>query len=251
MNALSNFVCGDFLIAADTIISCCVTEQSKTGLGCFGRGCLVILLGSIAVALIAGGGIVFVYDKAVDRFTSAHPVDVRVARHDQNSLQIAKLTLDRLRAALAQNREETIEFTAADLNALVADHSDFAGVRGRVYFGIADSAMTLELNAPLETLPWPRLKGRWFNGTLRFTMDYEYGQFTFGPKVIRSRQWQVPDWFLTSNFGSSFVRGFNTGFTKDFNRSMQKDPLSATFWNHIKRITIDRDKLVVTTQHTE
>jgi len=227
-----------------------VTEQSKTGLGCFGRGCLVALLGSIAVALIAGGGIVFIYDKAVDRFTSAHPVNVPVAGHDHNSLQIAKLTLDRLRAALAENREETIEFTAADLNALVADHSDFAGVRGRVYFGIADSAMTLELNAPLEALPWPRLKGRWFNGTLRFTMDYEYGQFTFGPKFIRSRQWQVPDWFLTSTLGSSFVRGFNTGFTRDFNRSMQKDPLSATFWNHIKGITIDRDKLVVTTQHT-
>ena len=202
------------------------------------------------MALIVGGGIVFIYDKAIDRFTSGHPVNVQVAGHSHNSLQIAKLTLDRLRAAVAENREETIEFTAADLNALVADHSDFARVRGRVYFGIADSAMTLELNAPLETLPWPRLKGRWFNGTLRFTMDYEYGQFRFGPKLIRSRQWQVPDWFLTSNFGSSFVRGFNTGFTKDFNRSMQKDPPSAAFWNHIKSITIDRDKLVVTTQHT-
>ena len=202
------------------------------------------------MALIVGGGIVFIYDKAIDRFTSGHPVNVQVAGHSHNSLQIAKLTLDRLRTAVAENREETIEFTGADLNALVADHSDFARVRGQVYFGIADSAMTLELNAPLEALPWPRLKGRWFNGTLRFTMDYEYGQFTFGPKLIRSRQWQVPDWFLTSTLGSPFVRGFNTGFTRDFNRSMQKDPPSATFWNHIKRITIDRDKLVVTTQHT-
>jgi hypothetical protein len=219
-------------------------DSTKSQNGCFGKGCLVIFLGSIAVAMMVGAGAFYLYGKMLDRFTSTHSVDVQVVALDRNAIQVARLTLDRFRAALANNREETIEFTAADLNALVSADPDFAKARDRVRFVMTDSTMTMDLSVPVDSIPLPRFHDRWFNGTLRFNLDYSYGQFAFRPQLIQTSGGRVPDWLLTSELGSSFSHGF----TKSFNEAVQKNRQGATFWKHIKKIAVAADKLVVSTQ---
>jgi hypothetical protein len=220
-------------------------DSPKPRSGCFPKGCLIVFLAGIAMAVMIGAGAFYLYGKVLDRFTSVRPADLQIVAPSRDAIQVAGLTLDRFRTALANNREETIEFTSADLNALVSADSDFAGARGKVRFAMADSAMTMDLSAPVDSVPLPRFRGRWFNGTLRFSLDYSYGQFAFGPQLIQTNGGRVPEWVLTSQFGSSFSHSF----TKSFNDAVQKNRQGATFWKHIKKITVEGDKLDVTTQH--
>jgi hypothetical protein len=112
---------------------------------------------------------------------------------------------------------------------------------------MADSAMTLDLSVPMTGIGLPRLQGRWFNGTLRFTLNYEYDQFKIEPTLITANGWRMPDWLLTSSFSSSFSQSFS----KSYHQTIEKNPRSSAFWRHIRKIAVDRDKLVVITQRIE
>jgi hypothetical protein len=220
-------------------------EEAKAG--CFLRGCLVVLLGSAAMAILGAASVFYLYDNVIGQFSTARLTDLSVIAPSHEEYQIARRNLENLRWALTANREETIEFTATDLNALVSNHPDFTGARGRVRFGLADSALSLDLNVPADSLALPGLKGRWFNIKLRTALEYEYDQFKFSPSSIALGRWRVPVWLLTSSFGSSFSQSFSKGYQ----RSLQKEPRSAFFWKHIKRITLQGDKLIVTTQKVD
>jgi hypothetical protein len=103
--------------------------------------------------------------------------------------------------------------------------------------------MTVALSAPLDVLPWPGLKGRWFNGTLRFTMAYAFGIFRVDIKSAEANGHEFPSLFLSS-FNSSFNESMNKGFQEE----LRKNDRGTEFWNHIKSISLEGDKLVMTTK---
>jgi|GEM_PF-3561137 len=219
------------------------SEGEKKKLGC-ARGCGIATLATIGTLLIvcAGGSLLYLY--VVHRAGSPEPVYLEIATPTVGEVRIAQLQWLRLKDALAQNREERIEFTASDLNALVAQQIEFAAARGRVRFTIADSAMTLELSGPMHLLSLPGPKQRWYDCALRFTLDYEYEQFSLGILEVRTSGWKAPDWLLTPAFDT----WFNSMFTRRFQEATRNKPANVRVWKHIKQISVDQDKLVVTTQ---
>jgi hypothetical protein len=220
-------------------------DESKSG--CFLRGCLIVLAGSLAVAIFGALALFYLYDNVLGQFSTAQPPNLSAPAPSHEEYQEARRKLENFRWAVTGNRDETIEFTAADLNALAARHPDFAGARGRVRFAIADSALTLDLNVPADGVALPRLKGRWFQISLHSTFEYQYDQFKFSPSSIALGRWRLPGWLLTSSFGSSFSQSFS----KSYQQSLRKDARSTAFWKHIKRIMLDGDKVVVTTQRMD
>lgn len=212
-------------------------------MGCFAKGCLTVLI--IGFLLIAGGiGTTwYLYVKTVNNLTSPAPVDVQVAPPSESQYQAAENTMERLRTAIADNKETTVEFTAADLNALFARDSDFEDLRGRVRIEIADSTMTVALSAPLHSIPLPKMRKRWFNGTARFSFTYDSGTFRFDLKSAEAGGHEVPDIFL-SNFNSSFDESMNRSFLNE----LKSDDHDSEFWDHVKTMRLVGDKLVVTTK---
>jgi hypothetical protein len=222
-----------------------VNDQPIEKSGRAGKGCLIAGAVCVAAVLACAAAGLLLYGAIVARFTSPQPIKFETTPANRIHFGIAKLVLDRFRAAVADNREETIEFSAADLNALVADHPDFIAFRDRFRFVIADSAITVEVSQPLNSTSWPGLRGRWFNGKFRFTFDYEYEQFTFGPISAECAGWRLPDWLLTPEFASSF----NRRFIKSVRDANEKNPRSSNLWKHIKRIDVTGNKMIITTQH--
>jgi hypothetical protein len=211
-------------------------------MGCFAKGCLTVLI--LGFLLIAGGiGTTwYVYVKTVNKLTSPAPADVQVAPPSESQFQAAENSMERLREAVANNKETTVEFTAADLNALFARDPDFEDLRGKVRIEIADSTMTVALSAPLHSIPLPRMKKRWFNGTARFTFTYDSGTFHFNLKSAEAGGHEVPDIFL-SNFTSSFDESMN----REFLNGLRSNDHDSEFWDHVKTMRLVGDKLVVTT----
>ena len=221
-----------------------MNDTREGGMGCFAKGCLSLLV--VGALLIVGIGAAgwYVYKRAIGNFTAAGPVDLHIPAPSDAQFAAADATLNRLRDAIANGREATVEFTATDLNALVARHPDFTDLRGKCRFGIEDSVMTVEVSAPLDSSGLPQTRGRWFNGILRFSFVFEQGQFSFEPKSAEAAGHAVPRAFLSPSFTSSF----NQNFSRSFREAVEKKKgREAAFWKHIKSMMVQGDKLLVTT----
>ena len=212
-------------------------------MGCFAKGCLTVLvLGFFLIAAVGLGGWWF-YKKTFESLTSAGPADVRIEAPTPEIIQKAESSQVRLNEAIARNEETTVEFTGPELSVLLAREADLDFLRDRCRIEIANSIMTVTLSAPLDKLPWPGVKGRWFNGTVRFSMSYANGSFDVDIQSAEANGREFPDIFL-SNFNTSFTEAMNTGFQDELRRNDR----NTDFWNHVKTMSLQGDKLVLTTK---
>lgn len=212
-------------------------------MGCFAKGCLtVLILGFLFLAIIGGGGWYF-YKKTFSNLTSTGPADVRADKPTPQQIKSAEDARARLDEAMSRNQETSIEFTGPELNHLLAQNSDLDFLRGRSRIEIADSTMTVALSAPLDRLPWPGMKDRWFNGTVRFTMTYGSGTFQLEIISAEANGNEFPTAFL-----SAFNSGFNESMNKAFREEIDRNERGNEFWSHVKNISLRGDKLVITTK---
>lgn len=211
-------------------------------MGCFAKGCLTLLI--IGFVLIAGviGGTWYICWKAADTLTSFEPIDFRIVPPDAAQRRTAESSVTRVKTAIATGQETTIAFTAADLNALVDQDPDFSHLRGRIRIDIADSIMTVTMSAPLDDFRWARLKRRWFNASATFSFAYAFGMFRLDLRSAEANGHQLPD-----DFYSSFNSSFNRSFNESFHDTVRKNN-NTEFWDHIKTMSLEGDKLVVATQ---
>jgi hypothetical protein len=213
-------------------------------MGCFAKGCLtVLILGGLLIAGVIGSAW-YLYNKTVSNLTSTAPADVRIEQPSEGQFQAAENSLARLTEAIANNEETTVEFTSADLNALLVRDEDFKELRGRARIDIADSMITIALSVPLDSIRWRRLKRRWFNGTARFGFAYSSGQFRIELESAEAGGHRLPGKFLSDTFMSSF----NDGLNESFQEKVREHEGGENFWKHVKSISLAGDKLVVTTQ---
>ncbi|HEV2840940.1 MAG TPA: hypothetical protein VGW39_06425 [Chthoniobacterales bacterium] len=216
----------------------------RQGMGCFAKGCLTVLIvGFLFFAALLGGAWYF-YNSTVANLTSSAPLDVRIEQPSEAQFQAAESTRARLNDAIARNAETTVEFSSADLNALLARDEDFREFRGRARVDIADSMMTIALSVPLDSIPLRKLRKRWFNGTARFGFAYSSGEFEIDLQSLEAGQHRLPRQFLSSYFMDAFNDGLNEAFDDD----LRKGNRETEFWSHVKTMSLQGDKLVVTTK---
>lgn len=211
-------------------------------MGCFAKGCLTILIiGFLCIAIVGVGGWMF-YKKTFNNLTSSAPVDIQVQKPTADQVKTAEDSAARLDEAVARNQEATLEFTGPELNYLLQRNSDWDFLRGRTRIDIADSTMTVAMSAPLDSLHLPGVKGRWFNGNVRFSMTYTSGSFQFEIISAEANGNQFPSSLL-----SSFNTSFNDSMNEEFRKEIRKTNRESEFWSHVKSVSLQGDKLIVTT----
>lgn len=210
-------------------------------MGCFAKGCLTVLIfGFLMIAVVGVGGWWF-YKKTFNSLTSSGPSDVRIEAPTPEVVQKAEASKARLDQAIANNEETTIELTGPELAVLLSRDADLDFLRDRTRIDISNSIMTVTLSAPLDVLSWPGMKGRWFNGTVRFGMTYANDEFEVDIQSAEANGREFPD---------IFVSGFNNSFTEAMNEAFQdaRRRNGNEFWNHVKTMKLEGDKLVLTTK---
>jgi hypothetical protein len=212
-------------------------------MGCFAMGCLTLLIIGFLLLVSVIGGTWYVCRKAADALTSSEPVELGITAPDEAQIRNAERSVTRVKTGIATGQETTVSFTAADLNALVDRDPNFSEVRGRIRFDIANSMMTVRMSAPLDEIPWSRLQDRWFNASATFGFAYAFEMFRIDLKSAEANGHQLPEEFF-----SGFVSSFNRSFNRSFQDKIRKNE-GAEFWDHVKSISLEGDKLVVTTKN--
>ena len=155
-------------------------------MGCFVAGCLVVVAVVAFFIAVGGVGAWLLYGRAVTMFTSRQPADVRIANVSDVDLHNAERKLNQLGQAAANNEETTVEFTAAELNAMIAREPLFAELNNRARIAMADSLISVEMSAPLDAAPLPKLRGRWLNGGARFGFSFGLGRHLIAASTTAS-----------------------------------------------------------------
>ena len=214
-------------------------------MGCFAKGCLTLLVVGFLFFAALLGGAWYVYNTTVANLTSSAPLDVRIEQPSEAQLQAAESIRARLDEAVARNAETTVEFTSADLNALLVRDEDFREFRGRARVDIADSMMTIALSVPLDSIPLRKLRKRWFNGTARFGFTYSAGEFEVDLDSLEAGEHRLPNQFLLAG---PFMDAFNDGLNEAFENDLRNGNRDREFWSRVKTMSLQGDKLVVTTK---
>ena len=211
-------------------------------MGCFAKGCITLLIIGFLFTIGAIGGTLYLCFKAAAVLTSTEPVDLQLKPPDAAQIRAAEGSLNRLKQATERGEEATIGFTAADLNALINRDQDLDFIHGHIRIDIANSIMTVNVSAPLNEIEWNRVRGRWLNGSAEATVSYAFGMFHFDLHKAELNGHRVP-----ASVVSGFVSSFNQSFNSHFHDSLEKEGITE-FWDQIKSIELQDDKLVITTK---
>lgn len=219
---------------------------SKGGCACCAMGCTTMfVVALLALALLLGGSW-WLLTKVVNDYTSSEPISVEVGPVSDEQFATANQKFEAVHEAVRRDQSITVEFTAAQLNALIARHPEFREMRGKFRVGIADSVVTLEMSVPLREIQLPKIRDRWLNASARFELIYHNEAFNFSLRSLTTNDREVP---------LNFLRGFEGGFNKSFNEGFEKakraDARSNEFWDSVKTLAVIDDRLVITTKGAE
>ncbi|HKR53124.1 MAG TPA: hypothetical protein VJR93_02160 [Chthoniobacterales bacterium] len=215
-----------------------------SGMGCFAKGCLTLVVVVVVFGIVLIGGGLFVVNRGINLFTATTPAQIQTRPATPTELQLAKAKLDSLRSAIRNRVETTIEFTADDINALLQNEPEFRDAHNHARVAIANSIVSLDVSAPLDSAKWSRLKGRWFNGNIQFGFSYVDDNFNFDVRSAEANGYQFPRALLTAEF----VQSFNRSLNDSFRRESARGDAASDLWRHIRMATVQNDKLIVTTR---
>ncbi len=153
----------------------------KRGMGCFGKGCLLLLVFGILFVVIGIGGTywslrhVYLSDKpalipeatAPTQTTAATPGETSVATPSEKSAEVRE-RLDTMKKAARAHEQTEVELTAADINSLIAANRKS---RGAASVGINGDVLQAQFSVPLKRLDVPfrnafGLNDRYLNATV-------------------------------------------------------------------------------------
>ena len=161
-----------------------VEPPPKRGMGCFGKGCLILIILGILLVIVGVGGSfwtvrhVYLSDKpapipettAATETSEVTPGETSAPAPNQRSAEVRE-RLDTMKQAAKAHEATEVELTAADINSLIAANRKS---RGTASVGINDTALQAQFSIPLERLDVPfrsafGLADRYLNATVTIT----------------------------------------------------------------------------------
>lgn len=221
-----------------------IAPRPGGGMGCFAKGCLVLLAVGLLLLVLGGASTFYGMRKLRDAYTSTRAEPVRTFPATDAQFAEVSARIRAFRDAAAKRQRATLTLSADDLNILVAKDPEYAALRGKVFFSIKDDALFTDVSTPLDTVPAAAalgLKGRWVNG--KAGLDLSYGD----------RQPQLRLLFLEVNgqraqpaMLASFNSSLQQKLQEDWDRRIRQDRATADAADRVDSLDFKDNKIVLT-----
>lgn len=151
-------------------------NQTGKGRGCFFYGCLSVVILALVCAVGLYFGVRYLFNRAVEQFTSATPVAIEVVQATPTEVAAVqdrfKTFADAIRAG---QPAEPLSLSEKDLNLLINHAPDLSQFKDHVHVSIEGEKLKARLSLPLDSFGIARLKGRYFNGAAEVKASLENG----------------------------------------------------------------------------
>lgn len=193
----------------------------RKGLGCFARGCLILVVLSIVLAVACLAGLYWGFQRhsaivhGIYWLTKTHsiaeaPAPVPEFTVSEEQTQAVQERWRDFEQKIQAGQQAEIELTADDLNSLIAAHFD---ARWKAFVSIEDNRLRLQTSVPLG-----EFLGRsgYFNGDITIQLNgaqsLEHPQFD---RIIVNNE-PVPKDFLNWKYRSKRLREYLAEYRQDY-----------------------------------
>ena len=206
---------------------------------CWVYGCATVVVVGIVGAILAVVGVKYAYNQVVETYTDetaiAMPI-VEATEEEQTTM------IDRydtwMQALDSEEGAEALHLSEQDINVLIQHHPDFEDASDVVYISIDDDEIEGEVSVPLnvfaDELGLDKLKGRYFNGSLKVDVELKNGVLKVFASEASLKGEPIPDEFMTG------IRGQNLA------ENNQNDPDMQELMENLESIEIIDGELVIT-----
>jgi hypothetical protein len=125
----------------------------QRGLGCFGKGCVILVVFVILLGLAFVAGTYFAARYLRTEYFSTHHVRLPANTATVEEEDAVRARWDSFRKAAHEHEAARIELSAEDLNALIASEPK---LRGNAHVSIENNVGRLQVSIPLHELRWWR-----------------------------------------------------------------------------------------------
>ncbi len=195
----------------------------RSGLGCFARGCLVLLVFAIVLGIACFAGMFWgfqrhsaivhgIYWLAKTHSIAEAPVPMPEFSASDTQIQNVRERWQDFEQKTRADQPAEIELTADDINTLIATNPD---VRGKVFVVIDGNQLRLQASVPFGELIGRR--GYYFNGDI--TVEFKGAEPLENPQLNRIivNGDQVPSGLLNWKYRSRPLREYVADYRNEFN----------------------------------
>jgi len=175
----------------------------QKGLGCFAKGCLILVVFFILLAAAFIGGTYFAMRYLRSEYFPTSHVQLPARATTEEDEATVRARWDTFERAARAHKPARIELTADDLNILIASDPK---LRGNAFVSIESNVARLQLSVPLGNSRW--LKGHYLNAQfiVQSAPDGDPAEARITGIVINGRP--VGDDVLTWRFGPRSLRSY-------------------------------------------
>ena len=149
-----------------------VVVTKKKGMGCFGCGCLAVVVALLLLVALIAIGAYYTYNR-LDALTSTTPESVPSFDGGDDVYQRTMQKVNTFSQALAQNQPGSLELTADEINTLLAHEPELAANQAHVFVSMSGDRMKVQASLPTTLLPGGWFKGRFINGVVEFSPSFD------------------------------------------------------------------------------
>ncbi|MCE0498910.1 MAG: hypothetical protein LV481_13300 [Methylacidiphilales bacterium] len=146
--------------------------QKKSGLGCFGCGCIILIILAVLFLGLVGGSTYLAY-RGFYALTSLTASDVPTYNGSDDVYNGAKQKIIAFNQALQQNQPASLQLSADEINSFIAHDSTCSQLKIHAFIAMTDDKAQAQASLPLDFIPFGIYKDRFFNidTTLGFNLD--------------------------------------------------------------------------------
>ena len=195
----------------------------RKGLGCFARGCLILLVFAIVLAIACVAGMYWgfqrhsaivrgIYWLAKTHSIAEAPVPVPEFSASDNQIQSVRERWQDFEQRTRAGQPAEIELTADDINTLIVTNRD---ARGKVFVSIDGNQLRLQMSVPFGELVGRR--GYYFNGDI--AVEFKGAESLENPQLNRIvvNEKQVPSDLLNWKYRSRRLRDYLADYRNGYN----------------------------------
>jgi len=225
--------------------------KKRSGLGCLGCGCLVLVILGLLIAGLVGGVGFFAY-QGILGLTSATPATIAAVTPSDDVYNAAQQKIAEFNQDVQNHQPSSLQLSADEINALIAHNPDTLKNNIQAVVTMTGTEGRVQGSLPTDKLSHGFIKGRYFNFDISFGVDFDSLTKTVNivPHSLELGNKLLLDPNATADqdaFSKGFMKSFTPSFNQSFNEGLRENG-GAALLDQTKTVEIKDGQLDIETQ---